>query len=340
MAPSPTSRSTGATLSGSYTVIGSLNWLAGSISGALTIASHATLSLAGTAAHFFTAGTLTNFGDVLWSNAPIYIYNGAIFVNNGLWLAQSDNWIESYSSASAFINNGVFRKLGTTGYTSLYTISFTNFGTVDAESGIIQFEGGGGIGGAYYAASQAAIYFNAGDFSPVGAPSFDGAGAIDFAGGTLTLDNDPIPGLPMTGGDVVLGPAFQNNGAITNLTLQGSTLTGAYVVTGLLNVLSGSIAGSLTVASNATLNLPSSASQLTLSSGALTNNGSVFWAGGYIEAGYGTLIVNNGLWLAASDNEIYAYDYYYDSYTLAAFINNGVFRKLGRHRRYLLFHTL
>ncbi len=138
----------GATLSGSYTVIGSLNWLAGSISGALTIASHATLSLAGTAAHFFTAGTLTNFGDVLWSNAPIYIYNGAIFVNNGLWLAQSDNWIESYSSASAFINNGVFRKLGTTGYTSLYTISFTNFGTVDAESGIIQFEGGGGIGGA------------------------------------------------------------------------------------------------------------------------------------------------------------------------------------------------
>ena len=79
-------------------------------------------------------------------------------------------------------------------------------------------------------------------------PVFSGAGTVQFETGTLLLENDQIPTLPLTGGTVMIGPSFQRLGAITNLTLAGATLAGSNYVSGTLVVGSSSeVTGSLTV---------------------------------------------------------------------------------------------
>jgi hypothetical protein len=320
----------GATLTGNYTVSGAFNWLSGMIDGSLTVASNATLSVTGGGFNDLENGAITNFGSVLWSGATLYPSYNTLLVNYGLWLDQADDGIYAYDGASTFLNesNGVFEKNGTTGDTTLYNIAFTNFGTVDAETGRILFDGGGNIGGTYQATPQASVLFNGGVFTPVGTPAFTGGGTFDVSGGLLQLANDQVAGLSVTGGAISLGSAFQNNGAITNLTLSGATLYGPCVVTGTLNWLAGAIYGPLTIASNATLNFPSSAvsgyaGYPTLASGALTNFG-VVNCSDYLELGSGAMIVNNGAWLAEADNEIF-----FEYYPLPAFINNGIFSNLA-----------
>ncbi|MGA2749679.1 MAG: Ig-like domain-containing protein [Verrucomicrobiota bacterium] len=318
----------GAILSGSYTVAGTFNWLNGGISGSLTVASNATLAINSIGNVFLDSGAITNFGTVLWTNGEIYALAGTFFVNNGLWLAQSDNDMYAYSGAATFINNSTFRKSGTTGGTYFNDLSFVNAGLVDVESGAVYFNGGGVVGDTYSTTPQTAVYFDGGDFTLAGVPSFTGGGTVEMAGGAITLVSNQIPGLPLTGGTVALGPAFQNNGAITNLTLDGATLAGPAAVTGTLNWLAGYISGPLTVESNAILNISLDPNNdlHDLTSGALTNLGSVFWSGGDIYGDGGALYVNNGLWLAQSNNTLGNY-YYYDN--PASFLNNGVFRKSG-----------
>mgnify|MGYP001556867214 CR=1 FL=1 len=49
-----------------------------------------------------------------------------------------------------------------------------------------------------------------------------GAGINQFSGATLNLQTNVIPGLLLVSGNIVLGPNFQNAGAITSLTLDGA----------------------------------------------------------------------------------------------------------------------
>ena len=91
------------------------------------------------------------------------------------------------------------------------------------------------------------------------------------------MNNDIAPALQLTGGTVVLGPAFQNGGAITNLILNGATLSGTNTVTGALTILGGALNGVLTVNSNATLSFTSN--QFTLVAGAITNSARFFAPG-------------------------------------------------------------
>lgn len=325
----------GATLGGPCTVTGVLNCQAGGLNGSLTIASTGALFLTGGGEFDVLAGALTNLGKVVWSGGDIYVEDNTLLVNDGLglWVALSDNDIGPYygpNTNAVFINAGTFRKQGTYGETQIYGVSFNNAGTVDAETGTINFEDGGQIGGAYNTAGDAQIQFNDGAFTPAASPSFTGTGNVQLNGnGSLMLLSDQIPGLPLSGGTVTLGPAFQNNGAITNLTIQGATLSGSNVVTGTLNFLYGNIVGPLIISNNATLLISSNYSEgtLDLQSGALTNFGTVLWTSGTIVGGDNTLFVNDGLWLAQSDDTIVYYNYYYD-YNTSVFLNNGVFRKL------------
>ena len=323
----------GATLAGNYTVTGVLNVLGGGMSGSLVIASSATLNLMGPNEFDVASGALTNLGSVLWSGGGIAVQSGVLLVNQGLWVAQSDNDLGYYyyTTNSVFINDGTFLKQGTTGYTQIYGVVFDNAGVVDAESGIIDFAGGGLMAGTFNSASQATIDFSGGTFTLGTALSFTGSGTTQLDGSSLVLLHDQIPGLLLNSGTVLLGPAFQDNGAITNLTLNGASLSGTNVVTGTLNFLSGAINGALTVASSGTLvigaNNPDGS--LYLESGVLTNLGTVLWMNGAIEGADNTLFVNNGFWLAVSDDTLEDYYYYYENQNYSGFLNNGVFRKAG-----------
>ncbi len=154
---------------------------------------------------------------------------------------------------------------------------------------------------------------------------------MQFASGTLLLLTDVIPNLPLTGGTLTLGPAFQG-GTITNLTISGSTLAGTNVVTGLLNFGNGVISGgSLTIASNGVMNINAS-SQLLLEC-PLTNFGTVTWTNvGSIDVANGAgiyfgLIENLGLFDVQSDtgmmNNVIGSAYFHNAGTLQKSSRSG-----------------
>src|SRR5205807_766192 len=80
-----------------------------------------------------------------------------------------------------------------------------------------------------------------------------GGGQYQFTSGWLLLPTDVIAGLVLQNGILELGPGFQG-GAITNLTLNGITLTNAFPVTGAFNVTNSTVYGDFTVANGGVLN--------------------------------------------------------------------------------------
>jgi hypothetical protein len=79
------------------------------------------------------------------------------------------------------------------------------------------------------------------------------------------------------------------------------------------------LAGTLTLATNGTLNILAETYH-DMPAGILTNNGTVLWTGGQVRGGPGTLIQNNGLWIAQVTNTISS------AFGIApAFNNSGTF---------------
>ena len=79
-------------------------------------------------------------------------------------------------------------------------------------------------------------------------------GATRLTAGTIQL-HDSIPGFQLVGGSVQLLPDFQGGAGITNLVLDGVTLSGTNTVTGTLTFRSGSLGGVLLIAPGATFSI-------------------------------------------------------------------------------------
>jgi hypothetical protein len=192
-----------------------------------------------------------------------------IETNAGL-SGQSGYGYEYFNNAGNFL-----KSLGAD--TANVSVSFTNTatGTVSNLAGTLSFNGGGVLAGDYDVATNAIIYFSAGNFTMGVPPVITGAGLCEFAGSMLTMTENVPPNLLLSGGDLVLGPAFQNLGAISNLTLNGSILTGTNTVTGTLRMDSGTIAGPLTIENGGMLDIAGNISLY----GVLTNAGAVTMTG-------------------------------------------------------------
>ena len=284
----------GSTLSGAYTVTGALLWNSGSLTGSLTVASNATLTIA--SMYLNTGAIVTNIGAVNWTSGSIGGY-GAVIVNDGSFSASANN----SCSGLVFSNNSVFHNLGG-GTTFSSGGVFDNFGLVDVAAGSVSFNAGGLVGSNYYVAQYSSFALTAGSFTAGVPPSISGPGSSQMTGGTLTLLSDQIINLLLAGGSVALGPVFQNNGAITNLTISGSTLLGSNVITGTMTFAGGGLAsgGQLAVARDGVLDITGGATK-TLAGAVLVNNGAVYWLGGAIQGNSGTLVTNNNLWFVQSD---------------------------------------
>ena len=156
----------GPTLAGNYTVSGTLNcgggasgsllvaggatlnWTAGALSGALTVASNGVLNLSGSATKIlYAAVTNANGGTINWSgtgNLQFYNnggspYNGAIHnLAGGLFDIQNNQSLASAYGPEFFNNAGTLRKSAGSG-TTTFSVSVTNTGTVEADAGILAF---------------------------------------------------------------------------------------------------------------------------------------------------------------------------------------------------------
>src|ERR1019366_623994 len=120
----------GINLVSTNTVSGTMNWNGGNISGALTVAGGAVLTIAGTV-------VVTNTDHVrLWYSPPTYY--GAIYnLAGGLFDIQNDQFYLYNAYGTEFFNNaGTLRKSAGSGTTVIYPI-INNTGTVDAETGTL-----------------------------------------------------------------------------------------------------------------------------------------------------------------------------------------------------------
>src|SRR5208337_1066922 len=172
-----------------------MNWSGGNAAGSLTVASNGVLNVSGNGTKYLE-GAVTNAGTVNWTDTgAFYVQNnnsslgGAIYnLAGGLWDFQNDpSYVYCYycNGYELFNNAGTVEKSGGTG-TSYIELPFYNTGAAVAQTGVLDFENGGPIAGAYSASNGAAIYFSSGSFSNSVAAVLTGPGAIAFTGGTLT----------------------------------------------------------------------------------------------------------------------------------------------------------
>ena len=129
---------TGGNLTGSNVVGGTLNWIGGNISGPLTVATGAVLNIRGTGEIY--PGVITNAGTVVWSGSGALWNYGHDFYNlpGALMELRND---QGYNGQGVFHNAGLVRKTAGNGVSSL-NLPFDNSGAVEAQSGIISFQGG------------------------------------------------------------------------------------------------------------------------------------------------------------------------------------------------------
>ncbi|HWY78290.1 MAG TPA: hypothetical protein VN281_21925 [Verrucomicrobiae bacterium] len=295
----------GATLTGTNTVTGTFNWNNGTIAGGpLTIASNAVMNI-NAVNTLYLENPLTNWGTVTWTNTG-FLGDLDVLNNNGVPYAglienlpgalfdiQCDHVLFNNAGAAAYFHNaGTLRKSANSG-TTQFDIPIINSGLVMGLQGTLSFGGGGILAGTFADATNATINFSVGSFTNSGPVSIDGPGPIQLTGGILWLLTDEISNLPLTGGTVNLGPNFQQNGAITNLTIAGATLAGTNIVTGTFNWNNGTIAGGpLTIDSNGVMNI--NASTTLYLENPLTNWGTVTWTNtGFL--GDLDVLNNNGL---------------------------------------------
>jgi len=320
----------GVTLTGSYIVAGALNcsagtegaglvvapggvfnWSGGIVGGPLTIANNGVFNISGSSAKFIR-NAVTNAGITTWSGTGTLEMDYSSGKNwfghienlpGALWDIQTDEPLRSGFGTESFRNAGTLRKSAGTG-TTTFAPALLNSRAVSVLQGTLSLQDGGVIEGAFSAATGAILNLSGGGFSYANAPTLSGAGTLEFTGGNLTLVNDIIPNLQLLGGTLSLGPSFQG-GAVTNLSLAGTTLTGSYVVNGVLNTSAGTVAatllvaggvfnwsggtigGPLTVASNGVFNISGSSAKFIRN--AVTNGGTTTWSGtGTLEVDYST----------------------------------------------------
>ncbi len=263
---------------GSLSINGQVHWNGGSSGSgfSVTVQSNAVLNI-GTSITF--SGVLTNSGTVNWLAGNIVINTNGIFSNGAIWNQtnalfdiQCDQVVVNSSTPGIFHNAGLVRKRIATG-TTTFNGFMDNSGSVQAQTGTINFAGGATLGGSFQANGGAAINFTSGTYTLSSPPNFQGPGNVQMTGGNLTLN------------------AFAGN-----FTLNGIALVGQSTVadTGIINLNGSSLnaGASLTILSNAVLNIQTSVAF----SGVLTNLGTVNWLAGNVNINTNGSVSNGAIW--------------------------------------------
>ncbi|HEY2841270.1 MAG TPA: hypothetical protein VGJ26_19090, partial [Pirellulales bacterium] len=289
---------TGGTISGAgdLTVTGNLYWQSGSMtgSGRTIVAPVASLSMAIGSPSL--SRILENDGAAFWNASNLSLNNGT-FQNNGTFYTASGTGFSfvsiSGSGTSAFNNAGTFIQQGVQTQvvaTSGGAMLFNNSGSVVVQTATLDLGGGGVNTGSISIANGAELRVVSGAlYSFAAGASVTGSGAVEVAGGTLSVDAST---------------------SATNLVLSSGTLTGArdLTVTGGLTWVNGSMtgAGKTIVAPGASLILDLASSPANpLLARTLENDGSAVWVTGFLHMNNG-VFQNNGSFTLTSTAQLLA----------------------------------
>ncbi len=303
------------TLSGTGTVIGTLNWTGGTLGsgGTLTIATNGVLVASGATDKSLNR-QLDNRGTITWTGGRIIgdsspVLNnlaGAVFDNQtDTTLFQSND-----GTVKTFNNSGTVKKTAGTG-TSTWDGLFNNSGTLNVQTGTIALAGGGSSSGLFTNATTAVTAFTGGTQVLANGTLFTGAGTNQIAGGTVTVVTNGTASVTGTfelvsgvlGGD---GTFLVPSGSVFNW--KGGVMSG----TGTTTNASG---GTLTVSTVADKSL----------NRRLDNSGTVTWTAGRI-IGDETPVLNNHVG-ALFDTQVDATLFESNDGTVKTFNNSGTVRK-------------
>jgi hypothetical protein len=308
------------------TVLNSMNWTAGTMSGSgrTIIPPGAILNAAPPGGVDLAGRTLENGGTLLWTGAGFFsVRSGGVITNRpgALFHVQNAAGIGGGAANGRFDNAGVFRKSVNAGTTAFANgLSFNNFASVEIQTGTLSLGGGGAHSGSFAIAANAALNLSGGTHNANGSSSLTGAGQLTVSGGTANL-----AGLVNVSGShtfINLGTAnFTGNTICTNNTLTVSNGgTANFSATGLVspavvNLNNGTLDGTSTVTVNtamnwtagtmsgsgrtiipmgATLNIAVPSGNLALlNTRTLENGGTVLWTGaGSIAMNLGGVLTN------------------------------------------------
>jgi hypothetical protein len=198
VSPSVISLSSG-TLGGSNLVTASsaMSWTGGAMSGTgrTFIPPGVTLTISN-APISITSRRLDNAGIVTWPGANFLNMNGGVITNRvgALFNPQNASAIEFGGGSPRFDNAGTFRKTVSAGTLTFATVSFTNYGTVDIQTGVLYANGGG------YASSSNAVLncaiggtvpeTNYGQLQVAGSVTLDGTLSVNLTNNYIPTTND------------------------------------------------------------------------------------------------------------------------------------------------------
>jgi RHS repeat-associated protein len=305
--PATTFTMTGGTLGGTsaLTIDGDCNWSGGAMTGTGTTTVNGPLSLTGTGEKQVTSSrVLISTGTAQWTGGVLRLLNTSAVINNGVWEAKADAPIAGSQTIGTFTNTGTFRKTTTSGTTTV-SVPFANNGTVEVQTGTLNFNGGGFSTGGFLFAAPTTLQFGGSTFNLNLGTSFAGLGTVLLSGGTVNV-NDAIS-LP----------------AETGFTMTGGFLAGAGTLTveGACSWPAGEMTGTGITTINGPLGLTGTGEKRLSQSRVLNNGGTATWSGGLVRLLNTSVINNLGTWDDMIDGSIVG------SLSVGTFVNSGTFVK-------------
>jgi hypothetical protein len=213
--------------------------------GGLTWDNTGTVAQAGLASAYYTPASTANLaGQPTWTTVGIVNLAGASYdltsddaaIVNG---TAYDQYGGPHTTTSTFLNAGTLAKTGGTGTSHIYSL-LTNTGTLAAQSGTLELDGGGTIGGTITGQGTVALAIGSFTLTPTvviqAAFLIDGAtvtlggnlaptGAFSLSGGTLELNGHTLA----LASAALLGGTIDGLGTLTT---SGTTATGAFSLGG------------------------------------------------------------------------------------------------------------
>jgi hypothetical protein len=180
----------GGTFSGTTAQInGTVNWTAGSLVGTWSVASGQALTLNGGGTKFVN-GSLGNAGTIT-ANDDLYFLNNNALTNTGVFDLNGNFAISDGGFGGTFVNSGTLRKSAGTGASTVGIAGFSNSGTIEAQTGSINFASGAVFGnGTAFKGPSAVIVSNGASFNG----AFTTEGNLVLAAGVYTGTGTAVNG--------------------------------------------------------------------------------------------------------------------------------------------------
>ena len=284
----PTILSTTLTGSGTVHMNAPMTWTSGLIqlAGGLEVLAGRTVSFPGNGqTRVLINSSLVNHGTIDMPTGTALMGQGTVAVTNaadGLWTVGDSTLTTNGGGALTFVNAGTLRKTAGTGtFTLAGLFAYSNTGTLDIQSGVLQVTSPSGLVNSGQVALAAGTNFWTDLVTFAAGTTFSGSGTLSMNGTTTVTTNLTIT-LP---------------------TILSTTLTGSGTVhmnrpmtwtSGLIQ-----LAGGLEVLAGRTVSFPGNGQTRVLINSSLVNHGTIDMPTGTALMGQGTVAVTNaadGLW--------------------------------------------